>query len=95
MGMVHCVGGCIQLPLQLLYFPFPTPIIEGAIGINRNGNKQKTKAKKGNKKKDQNKFLNKDKKEKFMLVHLFLLCKNLNKNFEAGIEDISKNMLGM
>ena len=64
MGMVHCVGGCIQLPLQLLYFPFPTPIIEGAIGINRNGNKQKTKAKKGNKKKDQNKFLNKDKKEK-------------------------------
>ena len=50
MGMVHCVGGCIQLPLQLLYFPFPTPIIEGAIGINRNGNKQKAKAKKGNKK---------------------------------------------
>ena len=30
-----------------------------------------------------------------MLVHLFLLYKNLNKNFEAGIEDISKNMLGM
>ena len=27
-----------------------------------------------------------------MLVHLFLLYKNLNKNFETGIEDISKNI---
>ena len=30
-----------------------------------------------------------------MLVHLFLLYKNLNKNFETGTEDILKNMLGM
>ena len=89
MGMVHCVGGCIQLPLQLLYFPFPTPIIEGAIGINRNGNKQKTKAKKGNKK-IRTSSLKRIKKKKLMLVHLFLLYKNLTKNVETGIEDISE-----
>ena len=30
------------------------------------------------------------KKITLMLVHPFLLYKNLNKNFETGIEDISK-----
>ena len=90
MGMVHCVGGCIQLPLQLLYFPFPTPIIEGAIGINK-----KQKQKKVTRRKVRTSSLKRIKKKKVMLVHLFLLYKNLNKNFETGIEDISKNMLGM
>ena len=43
--MVPRVGGCIQLPLQLLYFPFPMPIIEGIVAINGNGNKKQTKKK--------------------------------------------------
>ena len=43
MGMVHRVGSCIQLPLQLLYFPCPMPITEDVVAINGNGNKQKQK----------------------------------------------------
>ena len=44
--MVPRVGGCIQLLLQLLYFPFPMLIIEGIVAINGNGNeKQKQKKK--------------------------------------------------
>ena len=89
MGMVHCVGGCIQLPLQLLYFPFPTPIIEGAIGINRNGDKQKTKAKKGNKK-IRTSSVKRIKKKKLMLVHLFLLYKNLNKTLRLELKTFQK-----
>ena len=89
MSMVHCVGGCIQLPLQLLYFPFPTPIIEGAIGINRNGDKQKTKAKKGNKK-IRTSSVKRIKKKKLMLVHLFLLYKNLNKTLRLELKTFQK-----
>ena len=45
MGMVHRVGSCIQLALQLLYFPFAMPITEDVVAVNRNGNKQKRKKK--------------------------------------------------
>ena len=44
MGMVHRVGSCIQLALQLLYFPFAMPITD-VVAVNRNGNKQKKKKK--------------------------------------------------
>ena len=52
---------------------------------------KKQKQNKSNKKKDQNKFhCTKEDKKKLMSVHLFLLYKNLNENFQTGIEDISK-----
>ena len=60
------------------------------MGINK-----KQKQKKVTRRKIRTSSLTRIKKKKLMLVHLFLLYKNLNKNFEAGIEDISKNMLGM
>ena len=56
---------------------------------------KKQKQKKVTRRKIRTSSLTRIKKKKLMLVHLFLLYKNLNKNFEAGIEDISKNMLGM
>ena len=43
MSMVHRVGSCMQLPLQLLYYPFPMPITEDVVAINGDGNKQKQK----------------------------------------------------
>ena len=56
---------------------------------------KKQKQKKVTRRKVRTSSLKRIKKKKVMLVHLFLLYKNLNKNFETGIEDISKNMLGM
>ena len=89
MGMVHRVGSCIQLPVKLLYFPFPMPITEDVVAINGNGNKQKQK--KSNKKfKTSSVVLKRIIKTRLMLVHPCLLYKNLNKNFEVGIDDIWK-----
>jgi len=43
MGMVHRVSSCIQLLLQLLYFPFPMPITEDVVAINGNRDKEEQK----------------------------------------------------
>ena len=51
---------------------------------------KKQKQKKVTRRKVRTSSLKRIKKKKVMLVHLFLLYKNLNKNFETGIEDISK-----
>ena len=53
---------------------------------------KKQKQKKVTRRKVRTSSLKRIKKKKVMLVHLFLLYKNLNKNFETGIEDISKNI---
>ena len=73
-------------------FPFPY-----AYHRRRNRNKQvainkKQKQKKATRRKIRTSsiVLKRIKKKKIMLVHLSLLYKNLSKNFETGIEDISK-----
>ena len=73
-------------------FPFPY-----AYHRRRNRSKQmainkKQKQKKATRRKIRTSsiVLKRIKKTKIMLVHLSLLYKNLNKNFETGIEDISK-----
>jgi len=73
MYMVPRVGGCIQVPLQLLYFPFPTPIIGCVVAISGNGNKKQKQKKATRRKIKTSSIVLKriEKKIRLTLVHPF------------------------